>query len=196
MRKFYLILLLLTVITYNYWQSPKTVEDQRYACCPEQIDLEQKLGWEFKDFNILPLAKYKIEARVLSRENYWLGVQSQLSPIDLALGWGEMSRTSIYNKLKISQGGRWYSYSWDSAGPPIEVSEIIKSSANVHIIPANEKIAKKLKRVKRNDTIRLQGYLVRIENQDKTWHWESSLTREDSGDGACEVLWVEELNFI
>ena len=36
----------------------------------------------------------------------------------------------------------------------------------------------------------LRGQLVRADGQDG-WHWISSLTRTDTGDGSCEVVWVE-----
>jgi len=36
------------------------------------------------------------------------------------------------------------------------------------------------------------GYLISIRGEDG-WHWRSSLSRTDSGDGACEVVWVDSL---
>jgi hypothetical protein len=33
---------------------------------------------------------------------------------------------------------------------------------------------------------------VRLDGEDGS-HWQSSLTREDSGGGACELLWVTEV---
>ena len=39
------------------------------------------------------LAKYKIKARVLSTNRYWLDLGASISPIDLALGWGPMSNS-------------------------------------------------------------------------------------------------------
>lgn len=39
-------------------------------------------------FELTPLASFNIRARVLSTENYYFGREADLSPIDLALGWG------------------------------------------------------------------------------------------------------------
>jgi hypothetical protein len=39
-----------------------------------------------------------------------------------------------------------------------------------------------------NDWVTLEGQLVQVVFQEGTWT--SSLTRSDSGDGACEILYV------
>ena len=42
----------------------------------------------------------------------------------------------------------------------------------------------------------MEGYLVYIEAatpKGKTFTWNSSLSREDSGDGACEIFYVTKL---
>jgi hypothetical protein len=36
----------------------------------------------------------------------------------------------------------------------------------------------------------LRGYLIDA-NRDDGFSWHTSLTREDTGDGACELMWVE-----
>ena len=40
--------------------------------------------------------------------------------------------------------------------------------------------------------VALEGYLVKVISKDG-WRWQSSLTRNDTGNGACEVIWVEEV---
>jgi hypothetical protein len=47
--------------------------------------------------------------------------------------------------------------------------------------------------VQRGDLIDLRGTLVEI-HQPNGGIWRSSLTREDSGNGACELVWVTDLN--
>ena len=59
-----------------------------------------------------PVAGFSIDARVLSREEYAVGREADLSPLDLALGWGPMRRDDVLSQLKISQGARFYTYRW------------------------------------------------------------------------------------
>lgn len=42
-----------------------------------------------------PLAGFSVDARVLSREDYSLGREAELSPTDLALGWKRMREDSV-----------------------------------------------------------------------------------------------------
>lgn len=140
------------------------------------------------DANLKPLAGFSIEARVLGREDYRMGREADYSPTDLALGWGRMTDDAVISRLDISQGGRWYRYSWRDA-PPIPVDEIVRSSANMHMIPADDAVAAALRRIERGQRVRIDGWLVEV-NANDGWRWRSSLTREDSGGGACEVVYV------
>lgn len=138
---------------------------------------------------LAPLAGFSVEARVLGREDYRLGRESAFSPTDLALGWGRMADDAVLAQLTIRQGGRWYRYRWQEQ-PPIPVAEIIRSSANMHMVPADGTVAAALDRIEAGQRVRIDGWLVRIDGADGRWHWRSSLSREDSGDGACELVYA------
>jgi len=62
----------------------------------------------------------------------------------------------------------------------------------MHMVPANEQVAHQLKSVRRGHVVRLAGYLIEARGTDG-WRWKSSLTRTDTGSGACELIWVERL---
>jgi len=138
---------------------------------------------------VLPLAGFSLQARVLSRENYSMGRASDYSPTDLALGWGPMSEPGLAQKLHVSQGGRWYRYGWGGDGPPMAPDQIVRNSANMHMVPADVAVARSLERISAGDMVRVDGWLIRIDG-DEGWHWQSSLSREDSGAGACELVLV------
>jgi hypothetical protein len=59
----------------------------------------------------------------------------------------------------------------------------------MHVIPANDDVARALSRVREGDRLRMDGWLVEVDAPDG-WTWRSSTTREDSGDGACEVVYA------
>lgn len=143
------------------------------------------------DFMLKPLADYAIEARVLSRADYSLDAGSALSPTDFALGWRRMSDSAVIAQLDIAQSARFYSYRWRGE-PPLPLAEIARSSANVHLIPADATVAHALDRVRVGTIVTLRGQLVEATRADG-WRWVSSLTREDSGTGACELMLVREV---
>lgn len=137
---------------------------------------------------LTPLAGFSIEARVLARRDYVLGREAAFSPTDLALGWGRMRDDAVLSQLSITQSSRWYRYRWQHS-PPLPPAEIVRSSANMHMIPSDAAVAAALRRVREDDEVRIDGWLVRVEAADG-WRWASSLTRDDSGAGACELVYV------
>ena len=171
-----------TVITYP---AGVTAPDQ-----PKQTNLSGEKIWQVGEFNFKALADYQIKARVLSRNNFSLGKESEISPSDLALGWGPMSDQSVIDKLDISQSNRWYR--WKADILPIPAKEISLNSANVHIIPKDNVIEEKFDKVYEGSLIEMKGYLVEVTTADG-WHWRSSLKRDDTGGGSCELFWVEEI---
>ena len=171
-----------TVITFP---SGITAPDQ-----PNQVNMTETKEWKLDDYNFKALAEYQIKARVLSRNNFSVGEESELSPLDLALGWGPMSDQSVIDKIDISQSNRWYH--WQADLLPIPKREISLNSANVHIVPKDEVVKEKFDKVYKGSLIEMKGYLVEITKKDG-WHWKSSVRRDDTGGGSCELFWVEDL---
>lgn len=133
------------------------------------------------------------EAMVLGREDYRFDRGAQLSPIDLALGWGPMADPQVLRGIEIRQSNRWYYWRTDEF--PIPRREIERHSANMHMIPGNAAVASALNSLKAGARISLSGQLVRVEGDDG-FQWVSSLSREDTGAGACELVWVEHLTVL
>ncbi len=140
---------------------------------------------------IEPVATYDVRARVLSVERYRIGREADLSPVDFALGWGPMSDDAVLDRLQISQGNRWYYYRWEGS-PPADPSVLAKSSANTHLVPANNSIKDRLLDVRKGAVVRLSGYLINVRHADG-WTWRSSLTRDDTGGNSCELMWVTDV---
>ena len=140
---------------------------------------------------IEPLASYDIRARVLSVERYRMGREADLSPIDFALGWGPMSDAAVLDRLSISQSNRWYHFRWEGS-PPIDPTLMAKSSANTHLVPADDSVKNRLLKVNRGEVVRLSGYLINVRHNDG-WTWRSSLSRDDTGGGSCELMWVTDV---
>jgi hypothetical protein len=149
--------------------------------------------FEYQNYHITPLADYEVTARILSKQEYTNDKSSGISPVDFALGWGVMSDATILADLRITQSGRWFYVYWKDAY--VDVNQVMTHSANTHILPADEAIAKQLKNVQRDDVVHLQGYLVEVTNQDG-FLWRSSLRRDDTGDGSCEILWVTGIDIV
>ncbi|MBE2221095.1 MAG: hypothetical protein IAF02_06120 [Anaerolineae bacterium] len=154
------------------------------------------ITWQREDYTwkLTPRAQIQIVGRVLSRQTYSRDWQSEISPLDLAIGWGELNDTKVDKWVRWQQSSRWYYYRWPDEAPYDE-KYLRTHSSNIHIIPATESLETALLKIDEDDTITLEGKLVDIEATSETRRWlsKTSLTRTDSGNGACEILLVERL---
>ncbi len=166
----------------------QSTTQQVFADVPQQTSTSAA-PFALQGYQVKPLAQFAVRARVLGREEYSFGREADLSPVDLALGWRRMAEPAVYEPLNITQGGRWYRYSWYGQ-PPIPQQEIIESSANMHMIPANDAVERVLRKARKGSFIRITGKLVEVTHP-SGWRWASSLTRSDSGAHSCELVYVE-----
>jgi len=160
---------------------------------PRQEVVQAGLLFMHKDYLIEPLATFDAQARVLSKKRYRMGRESDLSPMDLALGWGAMSDENVLKHFSISQSSRWYWWRYKTL--PITKKEVIYSSANMHMVPADDLVKRQLMRIQEGHIVHIKGYLIEARAEDG-WRWRSSLSRTDSGDHACELVWVEDIEII
>lgn len=162
---------------------------------PSQIDLPADTpAFQQAAFRLKPLAVFSIDARVLHRKIYHWDRAAALVPVDLALGWGPMSDQRVLDQLSITQSMRFYWYHW-ARQPPIATKEIVSHSTNVHIIPSTSAIASQCKSLRVGSLIHLSGDLVEATGPEIK-SWKSSLSRTDTGNGACELMWVKEMSIL
>jgi len=192
-----IIFLILLVLGYYYWQNDQPVthegKGQIAKDHPKQTPSKEK-EFKFGDgYTVHPLADFDITARVLSKKRYFMDNESELAPVDLAMGWGPMSDDTVLSKLKISQRNRWFYWKCDSY--PIPKDQIEHNAANMHLIPADDNIEKLIKSVKAGNLVHFKGHLVKA-TKPGGWNWQSSLSRTDTGNGACEVIFVKEFQIL
>ena len=204
MMKWIIAVTLVLGLGYNYWKGHRTVRLEpppvvhiaQAAETREPLQKNLMAGPVFRmnDYTLTALAEFSIGARVVLAEHYSTDREADLSPVDLVLAWGPMNDTRVLDALSISQGGRFYR--WRHEGePPIPRREIELNSANMHMIPGSDSIARRLKSISSGDRVRIRGYLVQAVAKDG-WRWTSSMTREDTGAGACELIFVQDLEVL
>jgi hypothetical protein len=157
------------------------------AADPVQRDLDSAVIVERGEFQLRPRAEFSATVRVLHREDYSFGPLAKLVPTDFAVGWGRMSDSTVLANIEISQGSRFYF--WRTENWPIPRDEIEEHSANWHLIPENPGVVKVLGRLRTGSLVELRGQLVDIEGREGGMR--TSLSRGDTGAGACEILLAE-----
>ena len=125
---------------------------------------------------------------MLSVEPYRVDGGAKLSPIDFAVGWGPMSDSAVLEHFRITQGARFFTIYPDEEA--IDLGTALRGSANMHLIPATAQVHDHLKGVRAGSIVRMRGMLVNVSGRNG-YTWNTSLTRTDTGAGACELFYVE-----
>ena len=143
---------------------------------------------------------YELSGKVVATFKYLpLTVGNRISPLDVGVVWGELIDEENLKHIKWQetgtrfltwrvQDGRWYE---DFGG-------IEGLYSNSHLVPSNNKIRSKIKKIKTGDYVKITGYLVNLfwEERNGSYTWQSSITRDDQGDGACEVIYVTDIKWL
>ncbi len=201
MRLWGLILILCGIVFWQYGDrislsNPiNSLPPKRLAPnAPVQLALPAVKLISHENFTFTAHHSFELTALVLSKKSYRFDAESKISPIDLALGWGAMSNPAPLRLINIRQSGRFY-YTRYQLPPPISRNVMISSSSNMHMVPANDLVLKGLKRAKKGRLVHIKGYLIDAKRKDG-WFWQSSITRNDSGKGACELVYVTSIEIL
>ncbi|MFH1075582.1 MAG: hypothetical protein V1753_01870 [Pseudomonadota bacterium] len=160
---------------------------------------------EYYQYELTPLYQYQISGLVVSRMAYdWGSMDPATSvfPMDLCLIWGSNVANKTYQSklLDFSQDSRFcrchvygdVDFSW---------SEL----SNNHLIVNNEKMRKKLHGIARGDQVQIKGKLVNVyvkvdQNKHRSGSsynsFATSVIRTDSGAGACEIIYVDDVKIL
>jgi hypothetical protein len=187
-------LVMTALVLFAIWQAVSSRPIHRppgeiAAADPLQSVLEEPQTISKGEFQVVGQARFSAEVRVLARERYRLGALADVAPLDIAVGWGPMSDSAVLANIDISQSGRFYFWHYDNE-PPIPRSAIESHSANWHLVPANSGIWRKLSGLRVGDVVKLDGMLVNLQNPE-SGTLATSLRRDDTGPGACEIIYVQ-----
>ena len=148
-------------------------------------------------------AEYEITGRVVDVQKYNdVEVFGQISPIDIGLAWGVLSKAEVDKKIKwFSAGDRVLRVTVDDGTWLNSVggfTRIEKCFSNNHLIPSSDEVYDEIKSIRVGNYVRIKGYLVSVTytRNGMTRYIASSTSREDEGLGACEVIYVTDVVFL
>lgn len=179
------------VVQFWPWKSVRHAPGILVKQEPIQTDIPPKALPSVDDWKIEAVAAYDITSRILHTKRYFSGPGSDVVPIDVAVGWGKMSDQAVLDQLSISQSNRFYFYHW-WGNPPIPQQEMVCHSANMHLISADSSVASAIRGLYSGEVVKMRGYLVNA-TMPNGGVWKTSLSRADSGNGACELFYVQQV---
>ncbi len=158
---------------------------------PLQRDLDEPRSFADRGVTFVARARYDLTVRLLRKERYRIDGAASIAPWDLAVGWGPMSDSRVLDQLEITQSGRFFYWRLrDPAHFSLSPHDLVASAGQIHAIPATSEVESQIATVRRGQLLTLHGYLVDVRGP-RGFRWNTSLTREDTGDGACEIMWIE-----
>lgn len=180
---------------WNWWSRERVVDRPPGVLAPDaplQVDVAIDRRIVHHGYELIPRARYDITARVLRKEIYRLDGGAGLAPVDLGVGWGPMSDSAVLDHIRFSQMGRFLYWDARDDAFPIPAKVLQTHAAQMHMVPADDALEARLKRLRPGQMVHVQGWLVDIRGPGG-FMWSTSLRRDDTGAGACEIVLVESL---
>jgi hypothetical protein len=143
---------------------------------------------------LTPRAAFSVDGLIVASDRYRHDLAAPLAPRDLTLVWGRVPEH--LDAIKFSHGHRFFMFNYNN-NAPFDQNYISRHATNIHLIPASDNLRRAILRASEHQPIRLSGFLVDIAGsvRKRSFTWRTSMTRDDTGDGACEVLYVREIGY-
>jgi hypothetical protein len=117
--------------------------------------------------------------------------------VDLCVVWGENVRRDSYRAISFSNT-QWECH-WGTHSEEAWKRFDQTAAANNHMVTDSPSVARALRNVRVGDEVRFRGYLVdytTFKNGAAAGTRVSSTVRTDAGPGACEVVYVEDMDIL
>lgn len=154
-------------------------------------------------YTVEPLYDYDIQGLVVSRHSATgftdithAEARDHLNVVDLCLVYGDLARSGAYRNYSYSSGN-WTCYvHYEGNSGPFATEEL----SNNHLLTEDPTVAAQLRDLRIGDQVRIRGYLARYSHQafgsDHPFTRGTSTTRADTGNGACETLYVRDMEVL
>jgi hypothetical protein len=151
-------------------------------------------------YRIKPLYRYELWGLVVSRHSADSFIDyahkewgDHLNTMDLCVVWGKNAFSGIYEKIGFSSN-QWQCHAQSSSS---EVwAQFSKNElSNNHLLSDRAEIREKLKQVRLGDQIHFRGYLAEY-SHDGGFKRGTSTVRDDTGNGACETVFLEDFSIL
>jgi hypothetical protein len=174
---------------------------------PRQVEVQKPLlRAEVKgvQYNIQPRYSYDLYGLVVSlhdSDSWWDYAHREwgdhVNVVDFCVVWGENIRREAYKPVSFGndQWTCWAQADTDAAWKAFDPTAV----SNNHLVTDDPSVARELRKVRIGDQVHFRGYLVDysiVRNGAATAPRVSSTVRTDSGNGACEVVYVEDFEVL
>lgn len=160
---------------------------------PEQVMLEEAAPFPLPSrpsVTVTPRARYRNEAWAVAIDDDPGDDWAEEVALDVALAWGPVASPGILSHMTFHLKRRYVSVRWDG-GMPLNQRVVMQHLSNHHLVAGSPAVQESLDQIRPGDFVKLEGKLVDL--QGPAGQFRTSLSRDDVGNGACEVVWVERI---
>ena len=119
----------------------------------------------------------------------------RLNVKDLCVIWGENATNGSYRRARFHSGEFTCFVRFPSV--PAAQAFVPRALSNNHLLAVDPELRRQLRALRRGDQIALSGYLASYGHTEGQGYWRgTSVSREDTGNGACETLFVTQLQVL
>lgn len=197
------------ILVFSYFQKSKLPNSNEIVDPLYQEPIQKEINLAPFDvskgtltYNIIPLYGYAITGLVVAdydSENWfdYIHKYDRLNTKDLCIIWNNNLKNDAFKKINYSHGEFTCYYRYSGADSALVQKYFSPDElSNNHLLPANDEIYKKIKESSVGDQVKIEGYLANYsyipeeKGDNNRWTRNTSVTRTDTGNGACEIIYV------
>lgn len=153
-------------------------------------------------YHIQPQYSYDLYGLVVSQHDAtsWQDYLHQrwndnLNIRDICVVWGNNALSGIYREIKFWSGQ--FTCNFSTRSTPVFQAFDQSAISNNHLLAASEHLREKVAQIRIGDQIHLKGYLASYShNHGFAFKRGTSIIRTDTGNGACETIYLEDIDII
>ena len=153
-------------------------------------------------YTIIPLYTYELYGLVVSNHDCgaWWDIYHHgqwkdfINVKDLCVLWGGNLKGELYKEMRFTSDSWTCTYYWPNEDVGSRFNHTCLS--NNHLLSYDESITRALQDTENGDQIYLSGYLAEYTHSRGEFYRGTSTTRGDTGNGACETIYVEEYKIL
>lgn len=203
----YIMLLSFIVLLVSFWQRNSFPDDMQFRSElkqePEQQLVEMdsfEVEYKGTRYVIEPQYEYNLYGMVVSYRHHdgksrmHQALNDHINMMDLCVVWSDTAFSGVLNEFNFWSGIFTCNYetkskdAWSRFNP--------NQFSNNHLLSNDEYIRGRVNDVSIGDQIHVKGWLSSYNAKGSTNKRGTSIVRTDTGNGACETIFVEEFNII
>ena len=157
-----------------------------------------EVSWEGVRYKVLPEYAYDLVGMVVSYRHHDDNsrmhrlADDHLNMLDVCVVWGDNTMTAQLDKLDFWNG--IFTCNVKTRDMAAWESFDMNQLSNNHLLSDDDDIRDRVRKIRVGDQIRVTGYLTSYESPGGLRG--TSTTRTDTGDGACETIYVERFEIL